>query len=77
LKSQPARRAREDRWLWPALERIKTDNAQGEFYLTDLLGIAVQEGQTVASIEVGNWQEALGINTPEQLREVEAYLSAA
>lgn len=59
-----------DAWLWSALKKIRTNNAQGEYYLTDLLGIAVEEGQKVASYSVEEWQETLGFNTPEQLEEV-------
>jgi bifunctional UDP-N-acetylglucosamine pyrophosphorylase / glucosamine-1-phosphate N-acetyltransferase len=58
-------------WLWSALGKVDTENAQHEYYITDLLEIAVQEGQTIASVLAQDWQETLGINTPEQLQEVE------
>ena len=48
--------------------------AQGEFYITDLLSIAVEEGQVTSSIGMKSWQETLGINTPEQLAEAEKWV---
>jgi len=65
-----------DAWLWGALDQIKPANAQGEYYLTDLLAIAIQQGQKTASVQLTEWHEALGVNTPEQLAEVEALLSS-
>lgn len=63
-----------DAWVWNALRKIDRANAQGEYYITDLLAIAVEEGQTVASVEMDSWQQTLGINTPEQLAEVEKWI---
>ncbi|MBU6389058.1 NTP transferase domain-containing protein [Patescibacteria group bacterium] len=65
----------DDRWLWDALERITCENAQAEYYLTDLLSLAIADGEKVESIRVEDWREALGINTPEQLMEVERILA--
>ena len=64
-----------DKWLWSALQKINTENAQHEYYITDLLAIAVEEGVPMASVEATNWQETLGINTPEQLEEVEKWVA--
>jgi len=59
------------RWL----PRLGRNNAQGEMYLTDLVAMAAAEG-SVAAVEV-DALEAAGVNTPEQLRGLEAhYLSA-
>jgi bifunctional UDP-N-acetylglucosamine pyrophosphorylase/glucosamine-1-phosphate N-acetyltransferase len=71
----PALYCLSDAWLWPALAQITPENAQHEFYLTDLLQIAVEQGRKVGSITIERWQEALGINTPEQLAEVEKWMS--
>lgn len=62
-------------WLWQALPRIKRDNAQGEYYLTDLLSLALQEGKVVHEVPLEDPQDALGINTQEQLEVVERILS--
>ncbi len=55
-------------WLWSSLEKIKK-SAVGEFYLTDLIQIAYEEGLTVASIEVKDRDESIGINTRVHLAE--------
>lgn len=63
-----------DTWLWGALKKITPVNAQAEYYLTDLLAIALAEGEVVASLQLPRWQEFLGVNTPEQLGEVARWL---
>jgi len=60
-------------WLWTELEKIKPGNAQGEYYLTDLLQQAVEEKVKIGSIKIEP-KEALGINTKEQLALVESLL---
>lgn len=57
-------------WLWESLDQVTTKNAQGEYYLTDLIGIAQKQGYTIASVEIPA-EDALGVNTPEQLAHVE------
>ena len=63
-----------DTWLWDALKKIDRGNVQGEYYITDLLAIAVEEGKHIGSVKASTWQETLGINTPEQLQEVEKWI---
>ncbi len=53
------------------LEAIGNDNANGEFYLTDVVGVANQKGLAVSAIEASE-TEAMGVNTKEGLAEVEA-----
>lgn len=53
-------------WLWPRLKQLKNENAQGEYYLTDLIHMAVQEGVKIASVSIDP-KEALGVNTREHL----------
>lgn len=57
-------------WLWPRLASLRSDNAQGEYYLTDLIGIAFDEGVTIETIPI-DAIEALGANTIEQLELME------
>lgn len=52
--------------LWPALERLTPDNAQGELYLTDV--IALIDGD-VEAVEADDASEALGVNDRIQLAE--------
>ncbi len=49
-------------WLWPHLKKIRNSNAKGEYYLTDLVGIAIAEGACVASMEIDP-RESVGVNT--------------
>ena len=57
-----------------ALPLLKSENAQGEYYLTDLIGIAVGEGRRVAGVRVADSREMLGVNSRRDLAEVDAIL---
>ena len=59
-------------WLWPALENLPR-NPSGEYYLTDLVGIAAAQGQVVATV-AGELDETVGINDRVQLAEIEQLL---
>lgn len=53
------------------LGRLKNDNAQGEYYLTDIVALAVAEGVPVRTAQpVAEW-EVLGVNSKVQLAELE------
>jgi len=54
-------------WLWENLPKLNCDNAQGEFYLTDLVYLAISQKQKVQSSVVTNPVEAVGVNNAEQL----------
>ena len=60
-------------WLWLALERLPL-SPKGEYYLTDLVGLAVAEGQAVASVTIDDEDEVIGINNRVQLAEAETAL---
>jgi len=60
-------------WLWPAVKRIQL-SPKGEYYLTDLAGMAVAEGQTVQTIKVKDPNEVIGINTRLHMAQAEALL---
>ncbi|HZV11633.1 MAG TPA: sugar phosphate nucleotidyltransferase [Candidatus Kapabacteria bacterium] len=60
--------------LFDALENITPANAQGEYYLTDVIGIFRKKGLTVAAVKADKPYEILGINSLDQLQEAEAYL---
>ncbi len=55
------------RWLG----QLKNDNAQGEFYLTDIVAMAVADGVPVLGIAAPNETEVLGVNSPVQLANLE------
>jgi len=60
-------------WLWEALPRIPI-SAKGEYYLTDLIGIAVKDDLPVEAVICEDSQETLGINTRAHLAEAEAIM---
>lgn len=62
--------------LLACLELLKNENAQGEYYLTDVPELMRQKGGKigVCSVELG--EQIIGVNTATQLEEVEAYLRA-
>jgi len=60
-------------WLWSALERIPV-SPKGEYYLTELVGLASREGFPVEAIQIADPQEAIGINNRVHLAEAEAIL---
>jgi bifunctional UDP-N-acetylglucosamine pyrophosphorylase/glucosamine-1-phosphate N-acetyltransferase len=62
-------------WLWDHLEAIPL-NQKGEYYLTDLVEIAVRAGERVRAQVMDDPVEALGINTRVHLAEAEAALRA-
>ena len=60
-------------WLWSALHRIPL-SPKGEYYLTDLVAVAVADGLAVQAVVVEDASEAIGINTRVHLAEAEAIL---
>ena len=58
------------------LGRLKSDNSQGEYYLTDIIGMAVEDGVTVLGISTESQVEVMGINDKKQLAEAERALQA-
>lgn len=60
-------------WLWPNLKILTRDNAKGEYYLTDLVRIAIDRGECIASMDI-NPLQAIGINTPEHLEIAKRFI---
>ena len=58
------------------LENLGNDNAQGEYYLTDVIAMAVSDGVTVHGVKADSWTEVMGINDKKQLAEAERALQA-
>jgi bifunctional N-acetylglucosamine-1-phosphate-uridyltransferase/glucosamine-1-phosphate-acetyltransferase GlmU-like protein len=65
----------ESSFLLQAVGEIKSDNAQKEYYLTDIIEIACRRNLPVRAVKVENVQEILGINTPEDLRRAEDHMA--
>ena len=59
-------------WLWDAIHRIEKNPRKGEYYLTDMVELAVKDGLTVQAEVMEDAKEAIGINTRVHLAEVEA-----
>ena len=53
------------------LNSIKTNNASKEYYLTDAIGLAQQSNMKIKAIKIVNSYEVIGINTADQLKELE------
>jgi bifunctional UDP-N-acetylglucosamine pyrophosphorylase/glucosamine-1-phosphate N-acetyltransferase len=60
-------------WLWGALRHIPL-SPKGEYYLTDLVRIAVAEDYSVQALQSSEPQELIGINTRQHLAEAQAIL---
>jgi len=60
-------------WLWPHLEKLSNDNKAGEYYITDLIAMAIAEDVNIGTLEIDPL-EAMGINTMQELNEMEDVL---
>lgn len=70
----PAYFCLDKKWALRSLARVNNDNAQGEYYLTDLVQMAFDEGLIIKSVQI-DAKEALGANTREQLAVLESFLN--
>jgi bifunctional UDP-N-acetylglucosamine pyrophosphorylase/glucosamine-1-phosphate N-acetyltransferase len=59
-------------WLWSALKRIEKNPVKGEYYLTDVVEIAVKDDLPVQAVVHDDFMETIGINTRVHLSEAEA-----
>ncbi|MUT67713.1 bifunctional UDP-N-acetylglucosamine diphosphorylase/glucosamine-1-phosphate N-acetyltransferase GlmU [Paenibacillus sp. NEAU-GSW1] len=60
--------------LFAALAEVKSDNAQGEYYLTDVIGIFRRAGESVQAYCTNDLAEAIGVNDRVALAEAEGYM---
>lgn len=60
--------------LFAGLKLLKNDNAQHEYYLTDLVEILQEMGKKVVAVKCDDWREVEGVNDNRALAEAEAYL---
>jgi bifunctional UDP-N-acetylglucosamine pyrophosphorylase / glucosamine-1-phosphate N-acetyltransferase len=60
--------------LLSALDEIRPNNAQAEYYLTDCPKVLLQRGRPVSALQCFTVQEALGVNTRVQLAEVTQHI---
>ena len=62
------------RRLWPALSRVTPQNRQGEYYLTDVIGILRAAGVPIEAVTTADPSEGLGVNDRKQLAALAALL---
>jgi bifunctional UDP-N-acetylglucosamine pyrophosphorylase/glucosamine-1-phosphate N-acetyltransferase len=62
--------------LFEGLKTIKTNNAQGEYYLPDVIPFIRERGYRVKSLLLENPIEGSGINSPEELSRIQEYLNS-
>ncbi len=60
--------------LWSVLPHLERDNAQGEYYLTDLLAVALAQEKKIETVSMQDPREGFGINTSEQLAMAETIM---
>ena len=60
--------------LLDALDRVRTDNVQKEYYLTDVVGILSEKGSRIGAFETPEPTETLGINSRQELAAVDRLL---
>lgn len=58
-------------FLFEALDKLEPNNAQREYYLTDIVRMAVAQGRRVSAVPLRDPEEGLGVNTRQQLAAAE------
>ncbi|CUO70994.1 bifunctional UDP-N-acetylglucosamine diphosphorylase/glucosamine-1-phosphate N-acetyltransferase GlmU [Clostridium paraputrificum] len=59
--------------LLSSLEKLSNNNSQGEYYLTDVIGILKEAGKRVGAV-VADYEDTIGVNSRDQLAEAEEIL---
>lgn len=67
----PALYAFDASWLWENIEKIRNQNAQQEYYLTDMIKMAFDQNKKIETISLANSIEALQPNSMEELALLE------
>lgn len=62
--------------LFAALEQVNNDNAQGEYYLPDVIEILQKQGEIVSAYVTDNFDETLGVNDRFALSQAEEFMRA-
>jgi len=61
--------------LFQALEKITPNNAQGEYYLTDVIALFVEANLTVGAVMAEDMLETMGVNSRKHLAEAATYMN--
>ena len=62
------------KWLWSNIHKLSDENAKGEYLLTDLIAMAVQDDKLVETSDCPDI-EGIGVNTPEEVMMAEAVIN--
>ncbi|ABG57945.1 sugar phosphate nucleotidyltransferase [Cytophaga hutchinsonii] len=59
--------------LFALIHEIPADKENGEYYLTDIISLFLSNGMKVESLQIDNYQELVGLNTPEDIAWAEQF----
>lgn len=71
----PALYAFDAKWLWKNIDKLKNENTQGEYYLTDLIHLAFEQGKLVTGVPISNILEGMQPNTKQELETLEKIIN--
>ncbi|MDD4607212.1 MAG: NTP transferase domain-containing protein [Patescibacteria group bacterium] len=61
-------------WLWKNIDQLNNQNNSNEYYITDLVGLAIQQGHQIPTVQIPP-EQGIGINTQEHLKLAEQILN--
>jgi len=61
--------------LWRVLDQVRPHPDTGERYLTDTIGLLLAAGERVEAVDIHDWRELVGLNTPEDVAWAEGILA--
>lgn len=59
--------------LLACIDQVEADSLTGEYYLTDIIALFLSNGMKVESLKINNYQELVGLNTPEDVAWAEQF----